>query len=53
MDINVYEHKALPGTVILAIWLTKNEMNFQGKELIPFQVSQQVKYAYEGIWKPQ
>lgn len=52
LDRAASENKALPCTVAWTIWLARNEMIFQGKELLPIQVSHQVRYAYKGIWKP-
>jgi hypothetical protein len=34
------------------IWIAKNNMTFQGKEILPIQVCEQVRYAYGGTWKP-
>jgi hypothetical protein len=52
LDRAVTNHKDLQCTVAWALRLARNGMIFQGKELLPIQVSHQVRYAYDGIWKP-
>lgn len=35
-----------------ALWLAKNDMTFEGMEIIPIDICYQIKYAYDSIWTP-
>jgi hypothetical protein len=52
-DKTVAAHKALPSFVIWGLWLTRNSMIFQGSEISLVQVCHQIRFAYEGAWKPE
>jgi hypothetical protein len=40
---SVKEHRALPCFVVLALWISRNEMTFQGKEILPIQICHQIR----------
>ena len=54
-DNTVATHKALPSfvTTNMGVGLTKNSMIFQGRQISPIHMCHQIRYAFEGSWKPE
>ena len=54
-DNTVVAHKALPSfiTTNMGVGITRNSMVFQGSEISPIHMCHQIKYAFEGSWKPE
>lgn len=50
-DKSMKDHKTLPCIVTWALWLVRTEMIFQNKGYTAIQVTFQIRYAYEGVWK--
>lgn len=52
-DKFVKARKALSYFLLWYLYLTRNYMTFQGKDIHPPQVSRQIRYACRGSWKPK
>jgi hypothetical protein len=49
-DKTVKAHRALPCFVLWDLYLSRNQMIFQGKVLTPKEMSHKIIYGYSGAW---